>query len=144
MPVIGTQLKEIHAERRIPKGKEFRVDIRPDVKNVREERVLLERRRKLLVFEFEFTANYTSEKEKFGEVRIVVEVRYVNKEAKMRKIIQTWKKERRIEPEVMNEITGIAFEVAKIEAIYIARKVLLPSPIPLLKIKLREKPGYIG
>ena len=62
----------------------------------------------------------------------------------MKSILKTWEKDKKIDKDVMTEVTNIILMRAQVEAIVAAKEVNLPSPIPLPRITSNEVPKEIG
>jgi len=151
MPVIGSSFKELHFKRFEVVEKDVKLGrVKSDVKikDISEREVNIPNVKKALVFEFEFLVDYQLEKpadKNFGEIRIVGELVYVDSEESQKKILNSWKKKKKIDAELIRNIVGSALEMSQLEAIYLARKVMLPPPIPLPRLKFSEdKQEYIG
>ncbi|MEM3572895.1 MAG: hypothetical protein QXJ62_01495 [Nitrososphaeria archaeon] len=102
--------------------------------------------KKILIFNYKYTVDYLLEKEseKIGEIIIDGEILYLDEEKKLQEMEKEWKKDKKIDPEIMRQVLQAAIDNAQVEAIYNAKKVLLPSPIPLGVVKKGEEQGYIG
>lgn len=151
MPIIGSNLKEMHFKRFDLKSQKVKLGrVKTDIKirDISERDIKLPEIRKSVIFEFEFSVDYDLEKpakKKLGEILIVGELVYVDSEDKQKKILADWKKRKKIDSELMRNIISSALDMSQLEAIYTARKVMLPSPVPLPKLKLSDKKqGYIG
>jgi hypothetical protein len=151
MPIIGSNLKEMHFKRFEVKSKTVKLGrVKSDVKitNVSERDVNLPGVEKAILFDFEFSVDYELEKpsdKKFGEIKIAGELMFVDDAKKYKEILSNWKKGKKIDSELIRNLVSSAMDMAQIEAIYLARKVMLPPPIPLPKLKFSDKKqDYIG
>ncbi len=150
MPVINIQLKGIDVNRDDFKETTRLKNINNNVlvKDIREQKINIGGPRNSLVFTFVFKSDYFLEKpknKKFGTLEIIGDVFYIDDEKEMKSIMQEWKKKKKIKEPVLIQVLQSAFDVAKIEAIYMSRKVLLPSPIELPKVRPpNQSQGYIG
>ncbi len=150
MPVINVQLKGININREDFIGKMQLKNIHNNVlvKDVREQKVNMGNIKKALVFTFNFKSEYLLDKpkdKKFGTLELIGDVVYVTEEKLMNSIIKQWKKDKKIKESVLVEVLQAAFDMAKVEAIYLSRKVMLPSPIELPKVRPpSQNQGYIG
>lgn len=140
MAIIGSNLKEIEAKRFEVKGdvKGGPVQNNVNITNIEERDLNIENLKKGIAFEFEFKSDYTLEKpsgKKLGYLKLVGEILFVDKEKEMDKILKEWKKTKKVDNSVMQQILNVALDNSQIEAISISRKVMLPSPIPLPRLK---------
>ena len=152
MPIIGSNFTEFKlARNEFPPKKKIKVgQVKSDVRvtNVKQQEVKVPGIEKALVFSFEFVVDYGLEepkKSKLGEIKISGNIIYVTELGKQDKILKDWKKSKKIDADVMKEIISAVLEISQIEALYFARKVLLPPPVPLPRIKFKDKgQNYIG
>lgn len=149
MPVISVQLKGINANREDIKGEVKIKNIQNNIviTDVRDDKIDIGTPQKTLVFTWSFKSDYiTEEKEKkFGTLEIKGDAIYVNEEKELLNISKAWKKNKKLPENVLIEVLQSAFEMAEVEAIYFSRKVMLPSPIELPRIKPQgQGQGYIG
>jgi hypothetical protein len=151
MPIIGSNLKEMHFKRFDLKAKTLKLGrVKSDVKitdlSERDTRVL--GFAKAIVFDFEFSVDYELEKpakKKLGEIKIAGEILYVEDEKTHKKILSEWKKGKKIDSELIRNLVSSAMDITQVEAIYFAKKIMLPPPIPLPKLKFSDKKqDYIG
>ncbi len=141
MPIIRKKLRESSAKRevlevdRIKPGK-FKNDISiADVKEIKQE---IKTEQKGVVFEYEFKTDYALEEpqgKSLGNIKIIGEIFYVDASNVVDEILESWKKDKKLKPEMMKKVLDVAFKDAQIEALHQAEKVGLPSPVPLMRLK---------
>ena len=152
MPIIGSNLNEFRLVRKeFPPEKKVKLgQVKSDIKvtDVKQQGVTLPGMSKALVFTFQFIVDYGLEqpkKSKLGSITIKGNILYAEQLNKQESILKEWKKSKKINSEVLKEIVAAALEISQIEAIYFARKVLLPPPVPLPRVKFADKnQNYIG
>ncbi len=141
MPIIRKQLKESTAKRetleaeKIKPGK-FKNDI--SIKDITELKQNIDASKKGAIFEYEFKTDYALEEPKgksLGNIKVVGELFFVDDKKVVDEILSEWKKDKKINPEMMKKVLNVAFKDAQIEALHQAEKVGLPSPVPLMRLK---------
>lgn len=150
MPVVSVQLKGININRGDFSDKTIIKNINNNVvvTDIREEKFNIGEVKKALIFTFSFKSDYKLENQKdknFGTLELIGDVVYINDEKTVKTILLQWKKSKKIKDSILVEVLQSAFEMAKVDAIYLSKKVLLPSPIELPNIKPpAQGQGYIG
>jgi hypothetical protein len=152
MPVVGSNFKELNFKRNeFAQDKRLKLgQVKSDVRitNVSERKTNIPGVGESLVFEFEYVIDYMLEEpknKKLGAVTITGNIHYVDDSSKIKKVLKDWKKSKKIEEEFLKPIIAAALDISQIEAIYLARKVMLPPPIPMPRVKFSEKGReYIG
>jgi hypothetical protein len=152
MPIVGSNLTEFKLTRNeFPPEKKIKLGkVKSDVKviDIKQQDVMIPGIQKSLVFSFEFSVDYGLEepkKSKLGEIVVRGNILFVVEVEKQNKIVREWKKSKKIDGEILKEVISAALEISQIEALYFARKVMLPSPIPLPRVKFADgNQNYIG
>jgi len=139
MGIMGINLKKINLERNTLAGEVIVKSIKNNI-NLRDikETKLPFGDLKGLIFTFDFTSEYLIDKPKdgsLGTLALSCDVVFDEDVKLLKKILADWNKKKKIDEEVMYPILQTAFDFLQIEAISLSRKVLLPSPIQLPKIK---------
>lgn len=148
MPIIGVNLREIHLEREesdVPVNiKRIKNDV--SIKGIKERDIGLGQGKKALIFDFQFTSDYLLEKDnRFGQIKLSGEVISAEENSVIKKTLDEWKKKKKIDEKVFLPVIQAAFDLCEVEAICLSRKITLPSPIELPKIKpTSSQQGYIG
>jgi hypothetical protein len=152
MPVIGSNFKEMHFKRNeFDSSKRLKLgQVKSDVKitNVSERKTNIPSVSESLVFEFEYIIEYSLEEpknKKLGTVTIRGDIHYVDDSSKLKKAMKEWKKNKKVDEDFLKPVIAATLDISQIEAIYLARKVLLPPPIPMPRVKFSDKGReYIG
>ena len=100
------------------------------------ELALGKQRQKGVSFNFEFTSSYSPQ---MGEIILSGEVLYLGDIKQNEDIIKGWEKTKTVPKEIMAEVMDAILTKCNIEAIILSRDISLPPPIPLPKVKVRDK-----
>ena len=132
MTIVKINLHKVHAERDLEaKGGQIKINNNVSVKNVEDMSFAVEGK-KGLKFTFAFNCNYEPN---LGKIEVEGQVLYVEDEAKVKEIKDTWDKDKKIPMEIMEQIVNAALHKGNIQAIKISEEVNLPSPLPLPKVQ---------
>ena len=82
-------------------------------------------------FGFEYKSTYQPE---IGGITLKGNLIYLQDTDKVKKVLDTWKKDKKVVPEVAKEVLGAVLNRCNIQALILSRDVGLPSPIPLPKV----------
>ena len=144
MPVIGVHLREITLKREDLEG-ELRIKTIKNNVNIielKERPFPASESGKALIFVFEFTSNYELDEPKnksLGLIRFVGDIVFTDKKKVIDSVLKSWEKDKKIDEKVLMEIIQAAINNVNVEAIYLSRKVMLPSPVPLPQISPPKK-----
>lgn len=95
-----------------------------------------------LKFSFEFSSKY---KPGVAEILIEGDVLYMGDKEKNEKILNDWKKNKKIPQEVVTEVINTVLMRCNVEAILLSREIALPPPVKLPRIEEKIKgKEYIG
>ncbi|HIH38580.1 TPA: hypothetical protein HA245_06575 [Candidatus Woesearchaeota archaeon] len=139
MTIVGFGFTTIHVEKKgNPKGK---VDISNNV------RILSIQKKDMswsrddqegLVFAFEFISGYEPN---MGIIKLEGEVLYLIDKAKAKKVIDEWAKDKKISPEITENVLNTVLTKCNIEALILSQQINLPPPIPLPKVAHKVEPA---
>ncbi|MBD3312355.1 hypothetical protein GF352_02795 [archaeon] len=141
MNLLGVTLREIHLVREDLSGSEVQlknVQNNVNITDINLRGISPNSSDKALVFSFEYKTDYDLSKPKgksLGKIHFLGEVAFSDKKKAMDKVLKSWKKDKKIDDDVLFPVLQAALNFVNIEAIYLARKVLLPSPIRLPQVK---------
>ena len=113
------------------KGGQIKINNNVSVKNVEEMSFAVEGK-KGLKFTFSFNCNYEPN---LGKIDVEGQVLFVEDEAKIKEIKDTWDKDKKIPMDIMEQVVNAALHKGNIQAIKISEEVSLPSPLPLPKVQ---------
>ncbi len=132
MPVVGFGLTKISAEKLSPpRGK---VDIKNNVAitDVLPADITLGKDKNTAAkFLFEFSSSYEPN---IGKISLQGEVLFMDDSSKIKEHLESWKKDKKVSPEVMPAVLSTVFSKCHIQALIISQEVNLPSPIPMPKL----------
>jgi len=128
MPIIGHQITKIIAKRGEP-TRDLKITSNVELKDVRNKEVFVAGDKKqALDFEFEFTVQYG---EKAGGINITGILFYTGEKAELDKLEKAWKKDKKLEADLIIGILNRAMELGYIEAIPLSERLRLPPPMRL-------------
>ncbi|MBS3160302.1 hypothetical protein J4213_01230 [Candidatus Woesearchaeota archaeon] len=144
MPFIGFNFDKISAEREVDEVKgNINVKHSFNIKDVREEKVNLDKKQDVLKFTFEFSLNYEPG---LGSIKIEGHLLYIDEQKKMNEMVKGWKKEKKISPEIIQGLFNTIIARSNIKALQLEQDLNLPPHLPMPKLT-REKKSvreYIG
>ena len=88
-----------------------------------------------ITFTFKFTSKYSPEA---GEINLEGTVLYMDTKENTKKILTSWKKEKKLDKEVMKSILNTILTKSNIQALILSKDINLPPPIPLPKVESKE------
>ena len=142
MTIIKTQFREISAVRNPIEDEKVKMTSRSSnisVIDIKEMPTSKKLDKASLMFVYEHTVDYNLQPSgNLGKVKVVGEIFYVDDVKKIKGILDDWKKNKKIDENLLTAIINVGLTDANIEAIYQAHKVGLPSPIPLPRLKSSE------
>lgn len=135
MTIVGLQFDKIVVDRMdAPKGK-MSVKNNMLIKDVEKKEITMgSAKQSLLLFKFEFTANYEP---KIASIILNGTTTYVEKPEKVDEILKGWKKDKQLPKEIMTPLLNNILTRCNIEALILAREVNLPPPIQLPKVTVK-------
>lgn len=129
MPIVNFELKSIDAERFTERGaaiKNIRVDHNSSVTR------MTQVDKDNCIIGFRFTANYK------GMGRIEIEGQLVYQGDNVSNLASYWSKENQMPSNIANEVHSTVISNCIPEAVFIARDLQLPPPIPLPKVNIPD------
>ena len=143
--IVGFGFTKLHAEKGdIAKGN---IDINNNVsiKDVKEDNFSLGKdKQNVLKFIFEFTSRYEPN---VGSVVLEGELLYVEDAKKSKEILASWKKDKKLDKEIMANLLNTVLVKCNIQALILSQQINLPPPIPMPKVQIsapQENSNYIG
>ncbi|MEK6907107.1 MAG: hypothetical protein AABW45_01125 [Nanoarchaeota archaeon] len=145
MPFIGFNFDKIIAERKKDQLKgDLKVEHNLNIKDLVEDEVNLDKTQNVLKFKFEFTLNYEPG---YASVKIEGHLLYLESPKKIKEIMQVWKKDKKIQPDIMQGLFNTILTKSNIKALELSQDLNLPPHIPMPKLT-RQQPKnvkeYIG
>jgi hypothetical protein len=145
MPIIGFNFNKLKVEKKSQPT--WPIKTRNDFNIVKIDTVevpLSGQKSDVLSFEFEYSVDYDP---KAANILIGGQILYSEEPKKIKEIMSSWKKEKKLKPELMGKLINFALIKCHIKALSLSQDVNLPPHIGLPLIKKAEKPqksDYIG
>ncbi len=142
--IVGFGFTKLSAEKKeAAKGK---IDISNNVtiKDVKEDSFSFGKgQQEVIKFIFEFTSKYEPN---VGIILFEGELLYLEDPKKIKEILSSWKKEKKIAKELMAGLLNTILTKCNIQALILSQDINLPPPIPLPKVQVAQQAGkdYIG
>ncbi len=142
--IVGFGFTKLTAEK-FGQGK-GKIDINNNVsiKDVIEDNLSLGNENQNVVkFKFEFSSKYEP---KLGSIICDGEVLYLADQKKIKEIMVMWKKEKKVQKEMMAGILNAILTKCNVQALILSQQVNLPPPIPMPKVQMTQgqEQNYIG
>jgi hypothetical protein len=101
------------------------------IKSLEETKLNINSDRKALKLDFEFISTYEPD---IGKILLTGEVIYLTDKTKADEAVKNWKKNKKIEKEMMTKVLNNVLAKCNIQALFLSDKMNLPPPIPLPKV----------
>ncbi|MFH0875494.1 MAG: hypothetical protein V1859_06135 [archaeon] len=132
MAIVGFDITKIHAEKN--KAAVGKIDIANNLSiiDIKEAKLNLGTEKKSgLEFNFLYASRYNPE---IGIIEIHGKVIYMEKEDKVKEVLDSWKKDKKIKKDIVSAVYNSILSRCNVQAIILSREVALPAPIPLPKV----------
>jgi hypothetical protein len=144
MPIVGFYVKNISAQKRNPPKDRVDINTTVNILSLEETSVGIKNKEKALDVSFEFFTKYEPN---VGEIRLEGHAMYIGN--KVNEALKTWRKEKKVLPEVDVEVKNFLFRKCMTIEINIAENMNLPPPlmfptVMLNKGKDEKDTRYIG
>lgn len=140
MTIVGFNVKKINVERKESQKGKISIKNNISIKDVSKHSLEFGQKKKdALKFSFEFVTDYDVDKKSLAKINILGEVISIEQDLVTKSILEQWKKDKKIDPEIMASVLNNALNKCNIQALLLSREVGLPSPIPLPKINLSKR-----
>jgi hypothetical protein len=137
MGVIGVDFNKIQVERTGNLKGEIKINNNVSVKTVDKIDIPVKKQgQEGLSFGFEFTSTYEPN---VGKVTINGNIIAVEEKKAAEQAVKDWKKDKKTDSDIMATVMNSILEKCHIESLILSREVKLPPPIPLPKVKPKEK-----
>tara|TARA_Y100000310_G_scaffold301528_1_gene338083 strand:+ start:490 stop:918 length:429 start_codon:yes stop_codon:yes gene_type:complete len=136
MTIVGFNFTKIDAEKKEPVKGKININNNVTIKNVGEKKISLANdKQKVLSFTFEFTAKYDPD---VGSITITGDILYMEAAAKVKEIMDGWKKDKKLPKDMMPLILNTVLNKCNIQALILSEQINLPPPIPMPKLQAAE------
>ncbi|MCK5281947.1 MAG: hypothetical protein KAK00_00930 [Nanoarchaeota archaeon] len=137
MTIVGFNFTKIDVEKKDSQGGKINISNNVSIKDVVETDLSLgTEKQKAIKFVFEFISKYEPN---IGKILLGGEVLFLEEASKGKKIMEDWKKQKRIERKLMVAILNNVLTKCNVQALILSQEVNLPSPIPLPKVNMEAK-----
>lgn len=134
MAIAGFGFTSIEVKRKPMKGGKISISNNVAIKSIEEKELHLgKEKQKAAQFIFEFTSKYDPD---VGHITIEGEILFIEEAKKVQDILDQWKKDKKVPPDVMTNILNNILNKCNITALILSREVNLPAPIPLPKVQV--------
>ena len=144
MPFIGFNFDKITAERNVDEIKgDLNVKHNLNIKDLKEEEINLDKKQEVLRFIFEFVLSYEPN---IGSIKIGGHLLFLESPKKIKEMVQGWKKNKKISPEIMRSLFNTILSKANIKALQLSQDINLPPHLPMPRLEQQKKSTneYIG
>ena len=140
--IVGFNLTKILVERKKPVKGKIKINHDLRIENVEQRPLPLKDKKNALLFDFVFHIAYEPS---VGEIAIQGNVLYYDDQKKLDAVLEQWKKNKKVPPEISVEVINVIFARCNVRALELAQEINLPAHLPMPQITLREDPSkYIG
>ena len=145
MPFIGFSFDKIEAERNVNEIKgDINVKHTLNIVDLKEEQISIDKKQDVLKFMFEFLLKYEPS---IGEIKLNGHLLYTDDPKKIKEIQAKWKKDKKIEPELMSSLFNMILTKSNIKSLSLSQDVNLPPHLPMPRLQPQSKTNlneYIG
>lgn len=134
--ILNCSFDRMNIERKqdtIPREIEAKNNLK--ILEIKEDKLTIDQQ-KILRFSFEFVVNYEP---KIAKLQFGGSLTYLNEEKKMKEILSSWTKDKKIPPEVSAPIMNYLLTKCNIRALSIAQDMNLPPHIPFPRIAIKSE-----
>ncbi len=137
MAIVGFNFKKMSVERKSSGKGSINIKNNISVVGANEEDLSLgSSKEKGIRYDFEFVCQYEPD---LGSIKLEGEVLAVENADKVKEIIGSWKKNKKLPQEIMAVVVNMALKKCNVKALILADDINLPPPIPLPKVNTNQK-----
>jgi len=137
MTIVGFSFNRIEVEKKDSAAGKINISNNVSIKDIIPADLSLgSEKQKAVRFMFEFISKYEPS---IGKIALNGEVLYMEEAALIKKLLDEWKKDKKIDKNVMSSVLNNVLAKCNVQALILSQDVNLPSPIPLPKVKMDGK-----
>jgi len=134
--IIGFNLAKIEAERALQVKGKISIKNNIQIKDIEKADLFLGKsKQEGIRFRFEYISDYEP---KAGKIMLVGELIAVEEADKVKEIIDSWKKDKKVSAEVMTQVLNSVLNKCNIQAIILSKEIGLPPPVQLPKVQVKK------
>lgn len=138
MPIVGFGFTKIIVQKDSAVEGKVAINNTITIKNIEKADLMLGKTQQDgLKFTFEFASEYEP---KIGTIELTGDILFIDEEKKIKTIMATWKKDKKVDREVSNYILNNVLSKCNIQALILSQEIGLPAPIPLPRLEPVDKP----
>ncbi len=150
MPIIGFNINKVNASRESTLTGQLEIKSDLKITKVSEEKTTLEKQKSALKFDFDFIVNYEP---KYANILLSGDIMFLEDEGKAKDIVEKWKKDKQLEPKLIERIFNHILLKCNIKALMLSQDLNLPPHVRLPVIVSQQekesenkakKDNYIG
>ncbi|HJX06037.1 MAG TPA: hypothetical protein VJ461_04950 [Candidatus Nanoarchaeia archaeon] len=131
MTVIGFSFTKMLVEKTNPVKGKVSINNNVGIKELEETKLNINTNKKALKLNFEFSSVYEPN---IGKILLEGEVIYLIDKERAEDVVKNWKKNKKIEQEMMTNVLNQVLTKCNIQALILSKDMNLPPPIPLPKV----------
>lgn len=135
MPIIGFNFDKIQAEKTSKPQGNVNIKNNVSITNVQSDKVSLSTSEDVLKFIFEYNINYEPN---VGKINLNGHVLYLENKKKVKEILDSWKKEKKIPSQIMQVIINSVLVKCTVKALNLENDVGFPPHITLPKVRSKN------
>ena len=144
MPIVSLNMEKIYVERKTPLKGNIKISNDLIIKDVAKENLQMgPKQEDVLRFTFHFSSKYEPG---VGEISMIGHILYLEKKETLNKVLEAWKKTRKIDSDLMTNLVNTALTKCNIKALALSQEVNLPPHLhlPIMQKKVDKAAEYIG
>lgn len=135
MAVIGFSFTKMLVEKKSPVKGKISINNNVGITGVEETKLDINTDKKSLRLTFEFTSSYEPA---VAQILLQGEVIYLIDKNKAEATVANWKKNKKLDKEVMSQVLNNVLAKCNVEALILSKDMNLPPPMPLPKVGIKE------
>lgn len=142
MPIVGFNFDHINVEKLSQITGKINIKNDIGIKNLEQEKLPIGKSEESLKFHFEYSLDYQP---KIGNITLKGHILYLDEPKKIKEIMTGWKKNKKIPPDITEQILNTVLFKCNIKALALSQEVNLPPHIQMPRLRPGKRPeDYIG